>query len=511
MNTGFSIREFVSSFSDNVITNALKCHTMQSKPKEQQDFFLLGKEIINILPQNQDIFNFYLDTDLKVIPDFDILYFGNETIINIDLKDENGINKLDEILAKFKKQKRLLRLCSTDIINLVYCAKEDKLLREIDGQLYTFAIHDFVELLLDCENRKRLSPEPIVNKVELLTPKDYLISPTKQIEKFIAGEYWLSDKQQKISDRLASPGIVSVNGPAGTGKTLIAFDFIRRFYRKRKILFIFPGYIREGHKMLEKRFVGTDFVAGKDATSVNLDCYDVVLVDEAQRMNDTLRKFVDKWARKNAASKTIGIFFDVKQRLGKKDSGGIVESLANAYTHDGLGELYSLENSLRSNKYITGFVRNVFNLNEKPKSDVTSAKMRSVVQIKYFKNADGAIPWIKNMIDKGYTFLTLTPDNRRISSADQFTGLRESSKNTHEIIGDEADNVVTYLDNSVKYSRNGLIVKDSEEYYYTDHESYVNMSRARDHLALAIINNPDVFRAITEVVLGLEKDNANKH
>lgn len=511
MSTGFSLREFVSSFNDNVISNALKYHTMQSKPREQHDFVLLGKEIIKLLPPERDIFDFYLDTELKVVPDFDILYFGRETIINIDLKDEDGIKKADRILMKFEKQKRLLRLCSSNVINLVYCADKNKVLREINGHLSPFSIDDFAKLLLKYEDQKEKLSKPIVNQVELLTPKDYLISPTKQIDEFVAGEYWLSNKQQIISDRLASPGIVSVKGQAGTGKTLIAFDFIRRFYQRRKILFIFPGYTREIHSKLKEHFPETDFVSGKDATSTNLDDYDVVLVDEAQRINGILRIFINQWAHNNAGRKTIGIFFDVEQRLGRKDSGGIVESLANGYVSDNLGELYSLENSFRANKYITGFVRNVFDLNERPKADVTSKKIREVVQIKYFADADSAIPWIRKLIDSGYIFLTLTPDSHGTSSADQFVKLSDVSKNTHEIIGDEADNVVTYLDGSVKYSKDGKIIKNSKEYYFTDHESYVNMTRAREQLAVAIVNNRDVFNAITEIVLGLKNDNANKH
>ncbi|WP_349516131.1 hypothetical protein [Leuconostoc suionicum] len=62
------------------------------------------------------------------------------------------------------------------------------------------------------------------------------------------------------------------------------------------------------------------------------------------------------------------------------------------------------------------------------------------------------------------------------------------------------DNVVTYMDDFIEYSQKGIIESKSREYYYLDHEIYVNLTRARNKLALAIINNPDLYKGIMDII-----------
>ena len=123
--------------------------------------------------------------------------------------------------------------------------------------------------------------------------------------------------------------------------------------------------------------------------------------------------------------------------------------------------------------------------------------MLDSIEVRYFKESEDSFDWIKSRIDSGFVFLVPTPSTYDKSSADEFEPLK-GSRITHEIIGDEFKKVVTYIDTSLSYSDKGQLEGSLKEYYTIKNEVYVNMSRAKEKLALASIANEDVYRAIME-------------
>lgn len=75
----------------------------------------------------------------------------------------------------------------------------------------------------------------------------------------------------------------------------------------------------------------------------------------------------------------------------------------------------------------------------------------SHIDLKYFSNVNDAKKWIRNLKDEGYEFLTPTSDNRVIASSDNFNDIK--SINTHHSLGEEMDEVVTYIDESLVYKK----------------------------------------------------------
>ncbi|EKZ0149431.1 hypothetical protein QUP01_000711, partial [Enterococcus faecalis] len=84
---GFTLREFISVYKEatNNIEFTLKYHKMEAKPHELQDYCVFCEEIIKEIDDSTDIDGWYLGTDIKVVPDFDILRYTDEIITNVEL------------------------------------------------------------------------------------------------------------------------------------------------------------------------------------------------------------------------------------------------------------------------------------------------------------------------------------------------------------------------------------------------------------------------------------------
>lgn len=490
----FTLREFHSIRTCPSITfqNAMAYHGAVAKEHEYDDFADMCEIILNKNSQI-DIDGWFIGTDLNIVPDFDLLRFTSDKVINVELKHQDGRLKFDNLENKFTRQNHILKLIELPILYFVYLADERCFL-QYDGNLF----HDISldTFLTAIEPEKKGSS---INSVELLTPNDYLISPINDSEKFFEGKYFLTSSQQEcISKIMSTKGLVGVSGTAGSGKTLIAYDLLRKLDGSKKVLFIFAGNLRQTHIEISNRFQTVVFASAKNIHFQNMEQFDYVIIDESQRLHSWERSKILSSAEQNKKNTTTVFLFDIGQTLGPKDSGQLLQNLFRTYQSDGKAEIINLSSNLRSNKYIAAFVKQLKSLSKVPGKNVDIQKLRDSINVKYFKTADDSKPWIRSLIKQNYTFLVPTGDNRNAASCDQFWDIE--STNCHSIIGSEIDNVVTYIDSAVGYSQQGILEKRNGEYYFIDNELYVNLSRARQNLSVAVIGNSDVYNAIFDVI-----------
>nr|MDF9463051.1 hypothetical protein [Lactobacillus amylovorus] len=101
----------------------------------------------------------------------------------------------------------------------------------------------------------------------------------------------------------------------------------------------------------------------------------------------------------------------------------------------------------------------------------------------------------------GYTCILPTGGKYKPASWDKFSELSSIAANSHGMLGEESNKIITYIDESYYYDNNGkLCVKNGTNYYYLDNELYVNLTRARDNLAIAVVENFDIYLAIIDVI-----------
>lgn len=490
----FSLKEYKSLYKKvDDMQYVLMHYKSRAKPHELQDFYKLSELIISNLSTYEDVDGWFIGTDVYLVPDFDLLRFLDDRVINIDLKHVYRDEMIKEIERKFKKQIELMKLINLDTYNIVFFANINKFMIYLEDKLELLSLEDFIKILQVEKNGIHY------NLIESLSSKDYIVSPVSDTDKFIEGKYFLTLDQEIAVDEILnnSKKIIGVEGNAGTGKTLIAYHILREIGDRENILFIFSGKLREAHMKMEKNFKKVKFISARESYSYNPEDFSYILIDESQRLHDYTRSLLLSWISNYKSTKFV-FFYDCNQALGPKDSGWLMDSLFKTYLKDNKANLIELESNLRSNKYIEIFIKQLFDLSKKPSPSIDLTTLREIIKVKYFADANHSKTWIKKLINEGYTFITPTGDNHGPASSDQYMDIE--SINTHNMIGSEVDRVVTYIDDSLIYSQRGLLERNSREYYYLDKEVYVNLSRTKETLALAVIGNIDIYNAILEVI-----------
>lgn len=123
-----------------------------------KDYELNGIEALvkNILQTENDISslaNFYIGYSIPQIgKEFDLLRFGEDDIVNIEIKSESTI---DKILKQQEKNKYYLSFLGQDIHIYTYISNENKLYKLINGNNdNTIEEVSFSDLAINCHIRK---------------------------------------------------------------------------------------------------------------------------------------------------------------------------------------------------------------------------------------------------------------------------------------------------------------------------------------------------------------------
>lgn len=141
---------------------------------------------------------YYIGYTIKQISkEFDLLRFGNELVINIELKsplDEN--KKIKKITDQMHKNYYYLKFLGKTVS--IYTFVEDDGLYKYDiaaNQCYLVDTKELIEELFEQTVNDKLNPD------DLFVPSNYLISPFNNTDKFINDEYFLTDNQQAIKKK----------------------------------------------------------------------------------------------------------------------------------------------------------------------------------------------------------------------------------------------------------------------------------------------------------------------
>ena len=95
-----------------------------------------------------------------------------------------------------------------------------------------------------------------------------------------------------------------------------------------------------------------------------------------------------------------------------------------------------------------------------------------------------------------WKIINYTPDNNKLKHSKYHI---DGEENTHEIIGQEFDNVVVVIDDTFLYTRNKLSVNELG-YYDKLNMFYQNITRARNKINIVILNNKEVLNRCLEVL-----------
>lgn len=420
----------------------------------------------------------------QISKEFDLLKVGNNKILNIELKSEHTSDQ--KLLSQLRRNKYYLSHLGRDVIAIVFVGDTNQLLKLKDDKLYKIEINEVIQ---DIKGIDDFYAEDIE---KLFNPTQFLVSPINTPDKFIEGNYFLTDHQEEIRDAiiksrnadLDSFAFYQVVGGAGTGKTLLIYDIAKQFSKSLKICIIHCGLLAEGHKDLDEKLDNVSIIAAKALKYLNydyFDSFDGIIIDEAHRI---YKGQLENICKKIKAAKKFCVFgMDGEQYLTKSEARSNINEIVNNLERC---KHFRLTNKIRTNKELSDFIHLIRKINEP-----VETKAFPNVKILYADTYEYANRLIMNYEKNNYKYISFTPSKYYRHSIDDLI----RGENTHEVIGQEFDNVIMVINESFEYfddGRLGAYEHPVPDYLFAQ-LLYQGLTRVREKLAVIILNNEKLF------------------
>lgn len=481
-----SLTQAYDSLSSSEYISFTKHYEIDINGDEIDDLKILINEMFSLL-SFVNIFNaFYVGYKIQHISkEFDLLRFGDNYIINIEIKSESTEKKIKKQLIR---NRYYLNHISKVVHNFCFIAENKTLyqLNSSDG-VEVVPLNSLIQILTNQNLIQLESPDVLFN------PSDYLVSPFNSTDKFVANQYFLTGQQESIKKKITAnidgskSAIISLTGGPGTGKTLLTYDIVKSLRASMRTIIVHCGQLNVGHNRLIH--LGWNIVSIRDFRNYDLTNVDLVVVDETQRIYPNQ---LDNLVAEAAAKNTHCIFsYDKQQTLSSSESRtdiqGKINAIGNVYP-------YKLSDKIRTNKEIANFIKVLFD-NKRNNISVSNC---GNIDFDYFTDASNVRDYISLISSEGWEVLRLTPSQYDTEHHESYSHI--SSKTSHRVIGQEFDNVAVVIDEYFSYGANGRLIYNSKTYYDSVKMLFQNITRTRKKLKLIIIGNIQVLNRCLSVM-----------
>ena len=490
-------------------------------------------------------YNFYYSFVLpKLGKEFDLLRISDDCIINIELKSE-AVSE-SAIKKQLMQNRYYLSMLEKPIYSYTYISNKNRLVRLSNTDKIVDTEWD---ILVD--NLSRQDDIYDGNIEELFKEDKYIISPLTDPDRFLRKDYFLTSQQKDIENKILlhlkdnQYSVQGFSGSPGTGKSLLLYDIAMKLSNKDYVCLLHLGeaplelvklnsrlkrvdfwcvnvemdtvnYVGENtlvenavpvndavekavvenavpvNDAVEKAVVenaengivnngkGGGCIEEIDVDEIDLDKYSVICIDEAHRITkDILTRICTK-----AYSAKIPVIFSYATEsvlLGTQKAelgSALIESIDSF-------DKYQLTNRIRVNSEISSFVHSII----APNQHIHRDKYPSI-NIAYANNIQEAMVIINNYNLKGYTYIYDRRLHNEISSC--------QSVDVKSAVCKEFERVIMLIDESFYYNDSNLLVasNDSNETNTKIRCLYHGLSRAKEKVALVILDNMEVFERI---------------
>jgi Schlafen group 3, DNA/RNA helicase domain len=415
----------------------------------------------------------------QISKEFDLLRFGKDSIVNIELKRESTIDRIAKQLAR---NKYYLEFLGKEIHSYTFVTDEQKLYSlDSNGKLLELGIGQLIKVL----EKQEVIEVPNIN--HLFNPSNYLVSPVNSTDKFVLDEYFLTDHQEWIKTEIVKlihadgASFSSIYGKAGTGKTLLTYDVVKEFQNTNmNVLIVHCGMLNEGHVRLNNEY-NWHVVAIRDLGQRKLVDYQLIIVDEAQRIYPSQLELIIKHVKENRSNCIFS--YDDQQCLRQWE---VNNNIPQMITEKSSATNFKLTEKIRTNKELATFIKALFDKSRGP----SRVKIKNV-DLNYFDKVEDAEVFLQHLYKDGWEVINYTPDNKRKLPYDNYS--INHANNAHEVIGQEFDKVVAVIDSYFYYKDDQLDIKKYTPYYDQIKMLFQIVTRVRKKLNIVIIGNPEML------------------
>ncbi|WP_032569975.1 DNA/RNA helicase domain-containing protein, partial [Bacteroides fragilis] len=430
---------------------------------------------------------YYLGYSIPQIgKEFDLLRFGHNYIINIEIKTESSIEK---ILKQQQKNKYYLSFLDKPLHIYTFISNENKLyklvIRNNGDEIEEITFNELCNILM--------SQEVVTfnNIDDLFNPSDYLVSPFNSPEKFMSEGYFLTVQQEQIYKEIqtklsdTATNFIALTGGAGTGKTLLTYHIAKEtIQRGKKVLILHCAPLNSGHQILMDEYNWSIYMPKYAPNTID---FDLIIIDEAQRMYPYQ---FDKYIKEVRTLNKKCIFsYDEKQYLRDNEK---QYHTKERIEKELLYTPYKLTDKIRTNKEIAYFIRQLFNIKKNiPNIDYTN------IELTYCKDCYSAKLLLQELLERGWKTPNYTPGTRSFFHYEAY--LSNDTESAHSVVGQEFNNVVVVIDESFKYNSQGDLIADNT-YYSQRQMLYQIITRTRKKLHIVIINNEVMLNRCIDIL-----------
>lgn len=415
--------------------------------------------------------------------EFDLLRFNKTNVVNIELKSKASE---DKILKQLKRNRYYLQFLDKEVSLFTYIQETEKLYMLDEDHLTPVSIDDlYKELIKDCDEFDDID--------KLFNPSNYLISPFNSTKKFMEEEYFLTEHQEEIRTNVmkvvetSTAEFMALTGAAGTGKTLLTYDIAKELRNKgKRVLIVHCAQLNSGQSMLQENY-GWDICMAKKIGYKVLKEYDIIIVDEAQRIYQT--QFNDIKVNVEEKKMKCIFSFDEKQYLHNDEKSRNMAGQISAILTQ---PIYKLTDKIRTNKEIASFIKPLFDCNEK----LSNLKYANI-DLCYCSQKQEVILLSRHLQEKGWKIPKYTPGTISTFCYEGYGTAEEES--AHEVIGQEFDKVVAIIDNNFGYDEGGKLIANNR-YYSQRQMLYQILTRTRQRLYVIILSNEPMLKRCLEIL-----------
>ncbi|MFK7090676.1 DNA/RNA helicase domain-containing protein [Chromobacterium violaceum] len=485
-----SLIQAYQNLNDSDFSKLSSYYGVSLRGEEIKDLSLLVGILCEVDFNGYILNKFYVGFKIPQIgKEFDLLRFGKDRIINIELKKTASLDKIKKQLVRNAYYLRFLGK-EVHCFTFVSEAREFFYLNNADEISATNIAH-LIYLLNDMQD------ESIQDIKGLFNPSDYLVSPFNTVSKFVNGEYFLTHQQEEILKDIidsisTTPSFkfFSLTGSAGTGKTLLTYSIAAGLIKSGRLpLIIHCGNLNGGQLCLRGDYQWK-IVSIKDHNLYDLSSYDLVIIDEAQRIYpNQLNEIIEKIKLSNGKC----IFsYDKIQTLSqweeRYDIDNAIKKIESIVS-------FNLTEKIRTNKEMASFIKSIFN------SKALALPISSNnIDLNYFSKCEDARKYLDTIDTQEWEILRFTPSQYNREHHETYSNT--SNETSHGVIGQEFENVVVTVDQFFDYNEHGDLIYRGRAYYDPVKMLFQNITRTRRRLNLVIINNSVFLNRCIEVLKG---------